>query len=99
MEIADLVVINKFDGDYKSVCRGLQRKLTGALSLTMSKHHSAGTKLNNQYRPDVEPEGFWHCPVELVSAENDYNVDVIWKHAQKFKECMGEDYLLARRLL
>ena len=65
----------------------------------MSKHHSAGTKLNNQHRPDTEPEGFGHCPIELVSAENDYNVDVIWKHAQKFKECMGEDYLLARRLL
>lgn len=99
MEIADLVVINKFDGEYKPVCRGLQRKLTGALSLTMSKHHSSGTKMSNMYVPKTAPAGFWHCPVELVSAENDYNVDVIWKHAHKFKECMGDNYLLQRRQL
>jgi len=97
MEIADLIVINKFDGDYKPVCRGLQRKLMGALSLTMSKHHSLGTTRSNQYRPNVDPAGFWHCPVELVSAETDYNVGAIWQHALKFKETMGNDYLLKRR--
>lgn len=81
MEIADLIVINKFDGDYKRVCRGLQRKLMSALTLTMSKHHSAGTKLSNMYKPDIDPASFWHCPVELVSAEADYNVAVILQHA------------------
>ena len=38
MEIADMVVINKFDGDYKPVCRGLKRKLLSAMTLTRSKH-------------------------------------------------------------
>jgi LAO/AO transport system kinase len=38
MEIADLIVVNKFDGDYKPVCRGLQRKLQSALTLTRTKH-------------------------------------------------------------
>jgi len=80
MEIADLMVINKFDGKYKPVCRGLQRKMVGALSLTMSKHHSSNNHSQN-YRTSVSPEGFWHCPVELISAEEDYNIDSIWKHA------------------
>ena len=48
MEIADLIVVNKYDGEYKPVCRALQRKLQSSLSLTMSKHHSTG---NKQIRP------------------------------------------------
>ena len=40
MEIADLIVVNKFDGSFKPVCRSLKRKLESALTLTMSKHHS-----------------------------------------------------------
>jgi putative protein kinase ArgK-like GTPase of G3E family len=95
MEIADLIVINKFDGEYKPVCRGLQKKMMGALSLTMSKHHA----LSNNYRTSVQPKGFWHCPVELVSAENDYNITCIWQHALKFKQVMGPEYLLNRRKL
>ena len=98
MEIADLIVINKFDGEYKKVCRGLQRKMMGALSLTMSKHHSASNQSKN-YTTTVEPEGFWFCPVELVSAETDYNIGVILQHAEKFKKCMGPEYLLNRRQL
>ena len=97
MEIADLIVINKFDGDYKRVCRRLQRNLESALSLTMSKHHSAGNERNGIYKPTVDPSGFWHCPVELVSAEVDHNVEAIWSHALQFKETMGDEYLLQRR--
>ena len=41
MEIADLIVVNKYDGDFKPACNALKRKLTSALSLTMSKHHSS----------------------------------------------------------
>ena len=48
MEIADLIVVNKFDGEYKRICKALKRKLDGALSLTMSKHHSTSSK---QLRP------------------------------------------------
>ena len=94
MEIADMIAINKFDGDYKRVCRRLQRNMDSALSLTMSKHHSAANEKNGVYKPAVDPAGFWHPPVELVSAETDHNVDSIWKQAQSFKETMGQDYLL-----
>ena len=94
MEIADLIVINKFDGEYKKVCRGLQRKMQGALSLTMSKHHSSS---NSNYKTDVDPAGFWHCPVELVSAEAEYNVTSIWRNASIFKDTMGPEYLENRR--
>ncbi len=60
MEIADLVVVNKFDGDYKPVCRGLKRKLESALTLTRTKHKN------------------WFCPVELTSAEENFNIESIW---------------------
>ena len=79
MEIADLIVINKYDGEYKHVCRGLKRKLESALTLTMSKHHSTGNISVRHAEDDIHsPAGFWHCPVELVSAEEDFNVDSIW---------------------
>ena len=81
MEIADLVVINKFDGEYKAVCRGLRRKIQSALSLTRPKHTDFS----------------WHCPVELVSASDDFNVDSIWNTAVEFRETMGEDLLIQRR--
>ena len=45
----------------------------------------------------VEPAGFWHCPVELTSAETDHNVDSLWQHAMEFKDTMGPQYLLQRR--
>ena len=78
MEIADLIVVNKFDGGFKPTCRALKRKLTSALSLTMSKHHSTCNIQTSPGFNQVEPAGFWHCPVELTSAEEDHNVDSIW---------------------
>lgn len=38
MEIADLVCINKYDGDYKQVCKRLQRVIQSSLTLTRTKH-------------------------------------------------------------
>ena len=38
MEIADLVVINKYDSDYKRVCERLKRVIEGSLSLSIPKH-------------------------------------------------------------
>ena len=38
MEIADLIVVNKYDDDYKKVCQRLKRQIEGALTLSMSKH-------------------------------------------------------------
>ena len=84
MEIADMICVNKYDSDYKPVCKRLQRQLQAALTLTRAKHV---TNDNN----------YWLCPVELVSAELDYNVASIWETALKFREHMGEDYLLERR--
>lgn len=37
MEIADLVVINKYDSDYKRVCERLKRQIEGALTLSVPK--------------------------------------------------------------
>ena len=54
MEIADLVCINKYDGDYIPVCKMLQRQIQSSLTLSRSKHTVRGES--------------WFCPVELVSA-------------------------------
>lgn len=53
MEIADLVVISKYDTDYKRMCERLKRVIESSLSLTVPKHS------------DFE----WYTPVELVSAK------------------------------
>ena len=78
MEIADLVIINKYDQDYKKVCQRLKRVIEGALSLSMSKHHYGGEGIT------VAPAGNWFCPVELVSAHLNHNVDSIWQRALEF---------------
>lgn len=82
MEIADMICINKYDGEYKPVCQQLQRKLQSALTLTRSKHDGVD----------------WHCPVELVSAQDDYNIERIWETALQFKNTVGQDYLMDRRV-
>lgn len=61
MEIADLICINKYDGDFKPVCRSLKRRLESAITLTRSKHQGHAKD--------------WFCPVELVSAEENFNVE------------------------
>ena len=38
MEIADMVVINKFDGDFKRACRHLKGDIARAMHLTAPKH-------------------------------------------------------------
>jgi len=81
MEIADLICINKYDGGYKPVCIQLQRKLQSALTLTRSKH--------------IEKN--WFCPVELVSAQENFQIERIWDTAIEFNHTVGRDYLIARR--
>lgn len=39
----------------------------------------------------------WFCPVELISAKDNKNIESIWKHAEAFKNVIGEDHLIARR--
>ena len=83
MEIADMICINKFDGDYKPVCKQLQRQLQSAMTLTRTKHTIGDYN--------------WFCPVELVSASENLNIESIWKTAIEFRQQLGEDYLLERR--
>jgi len=39
MEIADLVVINKYDTEYKRVCERLKRQIESSLTLTIPKYN------------------------------------------------------------
>ncbi len=75
MEIADLVVINKYDTEYKKVCERLKRQIEGSLTLAVPKHNF--------------DDFYWFAPVELVSAKAGINVESIWNQSQKFKEEFG----------
>jgi len=81
MEIADLIAVNKYDNEFKTTCKALKRKLESALSLTMSKHMLGVPSLSGGRLVPSKP---WHCPVELVSAEEDVNVESIWQQAVDF---------------
>lgn len=55
MEIADLVLINKYDTEYKKVCERLKRQIESSMTLSMPKY--------------CTEEFTWFPPVELVSAK------------------------------
>lgn len=88
MEIADLVVINKYDGEYKRICERLKRQIESALTLSMSKH-----MYSDIYQTPVN----WATSVELVSAHSNTNVDTIWKYAQQMRATLGERNLALLR--
>ena len=68
MEISDLVVINKYDGDYKRPCERLKRQIQSSLTLTRIKHL----------------DSLWLPPVELVSAHQKFEIEKIWKQTLNF---------------
>lgn len=76
-----MVVVNKYDGDYKRICERLKRQIEGALTLSIPKHQNFE----------------WYAPVELVSALQPFNVEAVWNQAKAFREAMGEENLRARR--
>lgn len=83
MEIADLVVINKYDTEYKKVCERLKRQIESSITLTLPKHNSE--------------EFTWYPQVELVSAKQPFNVESIWNQAVRFRDEIGKERLQRRR--
>lgn len=77
-----MVVINKYDSEYRKVCERLKRQIEGSLSLTIPKY-------NNDFT--------WYPQVELVSAKLPFNVESIWNHAERFRKEMGPVNLQKRR--
>ena len=64
-EIADMIVINKYDSDYKRQCEYLKEKLSNLHCIASPKH----------------PEINWQVPIELVSTLGNFNVESIWAKA------------------
>ena len=56
----------------------------------MSKH-----MYSDVYHPNKKVE--WFCPVELISAQDNKNIDCIWKHANELREMLGEDNIRLMR--
>jgi putative protein kinase ArgK-like GTPase of G3E family len=72
MEIADLVVISKYDSDFKKPCERLRRQIEGSLTLSMPKH------MNDEFS--------WMPKVELVSSMLPYNIESVWNTATEFRK-------------
>ena len=90
MEIADIVCINKYDGNFKKPCERLKRQIQSAISLTMSKHMYSDVYTN-------QSKILWECPVELISAQTDHNINSIWDQSMALREMLGEENLLLAR--
>lgn len=89
MEIADIICINKYD-EFQKACERMKRQIESAISLTMSKH-----MFSDIYAKNSKIE--WFTPVELISAKNNLNIDLIWKHALSLREMLGEENVKLQR--
>ncbi|HEY1134619.1 MAG TPA: methylmalonyl Co-A mutase-associated GTPase MeaB [Nocardioides sp.] len=82
LEIADVVAVNKADGDREMEARSAARELAGALRLV---HGSAAD-------PSV-----WAPPVVTCSGLTDVGVDDLWDRVVAHRDHLGADGLAAKR--
>ena len=84
LEIADVIAVNKADGDREQEARVAARELAGALRL-VGAHGSDG------------PHGVWAPPVVTCSGLTDTGVDDVWARILSHREHLGADGLAAKR--
>jgi LAO/AO transport system kinase len=82
LEIADVIAVNKADGDRAQEARSAAKELSGALRLV----HSGGP----------QGEG-WVPPVLTCSGLHGDDVDTVWERVIGHREWMGEDGLATKR--
>ncbi|RHW28825.1 methylmalonyl Co-A mutase-associated GTPase MeaB [Nocardioides immobilis] len=81
LEIADVIAVNKADGDREQEARGAARELAGALRLV--RGHGDG--------------GGWTVPVVTCSGLNDVGVEDVWQQVLNHRGHLGEDGLAKKR--
>jgi LAO/AO transport system kinase len=83
VECADIVAVNKCDGDLAAAGRHAAAEYTRALQLMRPKH---------------QPFGIWYPPVLMCSARTGEGVQELWQEALRFKRALsGAGILQARR--
>ncbi|MDP3967622.1 MAG: methylmalonyl Co-A mutase-associated GTPase MeaB [Nocardioides sp.] len=81
LEIADVIAVNKADGDREPEARGAARDLAGALRLVYGGAKATG----------------WVPPVLTCSALTGAGVDTVWERVGAHRESLGEDGLARKR--
>ena len=81
LEIADVIAVNKADGDREQEARGAARELAGALRLV--RGHPDG--------------GEWVPPVVTCSGLDDVGVDDVWQQVINHRIHLGDDGLATKR--
>ncbi len=81
LEIADVIAVNKADGDREQEARGAARELAGALRLVRG-------------HPD---DGGWAVPVITCSGLHDVGVDDVWQKVLDHRGHLGDDGLATKR--
>ncbi len=81
LEIADVIAVNKADGDREMEAKAAAREMAGAMRLV---HSGAG-------------KGAWVPPVLTCSALSGHDVDKVWERIEAHRESMGADGLRTKR--
>lgn len=86
LEIADVVAINKADGDRVIEARSAARDLAGALRLVNGRHSASGGA-----------SGPWSVPVLTCSGLTGDGIDEIWAAVLRHRTALGPDGLADKR--
>jgi LAO/AO transport system kinase len=84
LEIADVIAVNKADGDRAQEARVAARELAGALRLVHGKGPQHG-------------RGTWTPPVVTCSALTGEGVDGVWRQVLAHRDSLGADGLATKR--
>lgn len=82
VEIADLIVVNKADGDLMSAAMMTQIEYVSALKLLKAKQ--LGTSSGN----------IWRVPVRRASAKENTGLDKVWEEMLRYREMLLKDNYL-----
>ena len=81
LEIADVIAVNKADGDREQEARGAARELAGALRLVRGQSDGDG----------------WAVPVVTCSGLDDVGVDDVWQQVMNHRGHLGSEGLARKR--
>jgi LAO/AO transport system kinase len=84
LEIADVIAVNKADGDRAQEAKSAARELAGALRLVHGKARA-------------DRRGSWTPPVVTCSALTGEGVDGVWRQVLAHRDNLGADGLTAKR--
>jgi len=89
LEIADVIAVNKADGDRVVEAQAAAKDLAGALRLVRGRHSAHG--------PPNGPAGGWTVPVLTCSGLTGDGIDAVWDAVLRHRAALGPDGLADKR--